>query len=833
MQRRVVFVVALVVVLAGIAGWCAWSLAPSITPLGSVHERSDGSAVAVVPRAGNRQEPPAPRHERNVPEVPPVFVRVVDERGAPVAGADVTLDVSAAIVAAEAPLPFDVEVRLANALRVRTGDDGVARLVTDATRARVVARAGERFGERVVQFDDPWCDTPELRIAPDRNVEIVVIGPEGEPRANVPVDADFPLRERGFDDHVRTLELPFSDANGRVMLWHVQSLGFWPDVEPVVTLRARVLGAPSTDVRVALAGALVEPVRVPCSPHGSIRVRTLVAPGVRNSGPYGPEILFDGATGRMKPVDSCAECVFTPLALAREWRIEAIGFPKAERSLMRDGEVVDVDLVATSLPVVVRLLRPDGRVAAHESIRLGSHESPPGSTNAEGLLGLVLLPELTGTSTTLFAPTLNASIDIDTEGRRPDARGVVDLGVVQLKPRQQAEPVLVEGRVIDATTGRPVSATVTTELEDELDVESSAGTFRIRGNVRDAMPLEVRRPGYAGQRLVVRPGDRDVVIALHKFPHLVVTMLVDPGINLAAIAARLRYSFADHDLFDAQRTVIGDRRIDCIFDVETDDDITLEVQGAWFRGLWHESGSGPPPLAVVPRRDWGGEAAGFAVTVDLRGAVEQVSISATPRTTSALLFTRGASTSGRWDRLLLDDPTYIIVPRGVRLDGIAIPRRGFACEAMLAPGANEVTLPPGARIVVTVEDLPKEKDVPRFELRLYLLERREPLLDRLADDGEEEFVHDATPWPQHGETLLWERFVMGELVSPTTAEPRRQFIFEAPCRGRFAAIPYFGDVPVLDAAVPIEVSKAGESISATVRLDTERVRAALRAGERR
>src|SRR5678809_955796 len=104
---------------------------------------------------------PSLAREQGVPVAQPALVRIVDERGAPVAEAEVTFDVSAELVDDSRWLPFDVEQRLANAVRVRSGDDGVARLASDALRARVIARHGERFGQGVVEFADPWCDLPE------------------------------------------------------------------------------------------------------------------------------------------------------------------------------------------------------------------------------------------------------------------------------------------------------------------------------------------------------------------------------------------------------------------------------------------------------------------------------------------------------------------------------------------------------------------------------------------------------------------------------------------------------------------------------------------------
>ena len=54
---------------------------------------------------------------------------------------------------------------------------------------------------------------------------------------------------------------------------------------------------------------------------------------------------------RFASTDSCAERLFRALAVGREWRIGALGFPDADRTLVRDGEIVDVGV---PFPVLAR-----------------------------------------------------------------------------------------------------------------------------------------------------------------------------------------------------------------------------------------------------------------------------------------------------------------------------------------------------------------------------------------------------------------------------------------------------------------------------------------------
>lgn len=199
-------------------------------------------------------------------------VLVLDEQAKPVPDAAVAFRSLDDGVAVE-ELSVDLELAFAALPRVLTDANGVAALPTGLAAITAVARAGERFGAAVLEFDDPRVGDPILWIAPDRTVQMVVRGEDGKPRGGVPVEARPPQSRAqeldGFRRLVRagTIRAGVSDGDGRLTLHHAQCLCSWNRAQPTLRLRALVAGAETPVVEVDLRRPQPEP-PVQSSPLG-------------------------------------------------------------------------------------------------------------------------------------------------------------------------------------------------------------------------------------------------------------------------------------------------------------------------------------------------------------------------------------------------------------------------------------------------------------------------------------------------------------------------------------------------------------------------------------
>jgi hypothetical protein len=766
------------------------------------------------------------RLDRTVPPLPPPFVRIVDENGAPVGGALVRCDGAADLLAAHLPLPFDVEARLAPAPLATSAADGTAALPIEAATAFVVARAGERFGCGVLAFDDPLLGLPELRVAPDRNLHLVVTGPHGEPRANVPIEVAFAQREGRVDDGLTKRRLPFSDREGVVMLWHAQSLEFRAGAEPAVELRPVVLGAEPPPVRVCLAQAGDERIVVPCPAHGRIRVRAWVAPGVPNQATVHPTMDADSEEWALiAPGASAAEWLVCPVALGLRPTLAPGNWNGAEcEGPVHDGQEVFVDLLPPSgyQPIRVRLLRSDGRPCAKQQIEIdpGTPLGTSGAqvtTDSDGQACFVYSVEsqiVNGHIMVLHAPALDAWAQIETpaEPSAPDA--VLDLGAVRLLAHAPL-PLLASGLVIDAATGRPVRGQVDgLEASGRSDTQWAGidGAFELRGEgtIRE---IQASAAGYETAK-IVNPGARGIVLALRRKPQLHVTVLVDPDISVQALAVRLR----DEDcLVPPSRTITQPGQVTCVFTLWEAPALYLQVDGGWFGGndrlRDYSEQDGPPPLAEVERHAWRKAGEDYHAEVDLRDRLDQIAVAITGPHSDGALHVRAAGTTSPRARLPLAPRVLLAVPRGGSIDALAFPSGGCARAATLTPGENTIAIGEPMQVQVEVQAPPATP----ASIGVHALQ-------------EFPFENPALPCPQTLEELttvpaVWDYDIV---LRAEVEDGRASVRLNSP--GTYLLVPYVGarSVPLLESAVAVHVATAGEVVRATIRLDSEKVRALLR-----
>jgi len=252
------------------------------------------------------------------------------------------------------------------------------------------------------------------------------------------------------------------------------------------------------------------------------------------------------------------------------------------------------------------------------------------------------------------------------------------------------------------------------------------------------------------------------------------------------------------------------------------EDLLLEVHGASF--AVESAGELPTPLARVPRSLWQENGHGLAATVDLRGLVEQVSVRVREvdgSSVAARLWFR-APQDAKWAPVGETSRASVIVFRGSQLEAIAVPSLGHFARAWLRPGENTMVIPDPATVTVSVQGVPREMTAWRVRVNLCILVRREPGLDALSRSEDE-------PWPANGEDAMG--LVRNHKCDAMTIT-NGTGILELPCCGSYVAMPVVqageASVPLLDAAVPVEVTAPGAHLEAMIRIDPERVRAALR-----
>jgi len=808
-----------VVLLVCLAAWQGWGapnrvFAPrgrgEVTPAvaSGPTAKTDAAAAEVV----------AAEREPLVPAEPALsqLVRVVDEHGAPVADAEVVF--TATRLVGTAPQD-DIEAELADLPRYHSGSDGLVVLPTAAGRLLVCARKDSRFG--VCRVDPGVLEpVPEVVLEADRNLHLRVVGPDGAPRAGVPVALRFQSGET-LSSTATTEERRNADDAGLVTVWHAQTLPFWDRNRRVLEVSAFVFGTGSPIVRVSLHEAVPARIDVPCPARGALLVRARLANGEPCHWRIGGEVqCVDPATRAnadwLAWHANAGEGLVGPLVLGRRWKLSSSGFTSTTcDGPTADGEQVSVDLVlaeGTRLATIV-LLWPDGSPAARAEVTFGRW-----GTATAGVDGRIWFPVAEAGRQECFrtyAPDTILRVDMPDDA----GGGHLDLGVRRLLPVEQL--VLVRGSVVDAATGRGVAVALAVGTSrggaEWIAMSDWDGTFVVedQGAPEAVVRIVVDDRDYERTEVTVPGGARDVRLELRRLPRVVATVLVDDDVMLSTLSCFVnRGGRAVHVSTGYERA--GCLRICCVLSAwegAAATDTAFEVWGAWAL---------PPPWRV-PFGDWRPVDGGYLVNLDLRGQLQNVLVTSQLAGAAAglrCLFVRGDD-SGKWVDIASGARPGFVAPAGAAYDAIAVPEHAFPVRARLAAGENVLDLPPPATIAVRAEGWP---DDVRGTVCLCQLTWAEPLLDELAAAG----VLDAEQRPRSPETESQWFSPRSDVARPIGAD----MAFSVVCRGRYRLVPWVahedGARPLLDAAVDVEVTTPGQRLDVPLRVDADRVRAAGR-----
>ena len=769
---------------------------------------------------------------------PSARLRILDERGEPVADAEVVCDETAKAYRDWPPAARPP----ASVPRVRSDATGLVHLPAALARAFVVAWAGERYGEGHVDFDDPLVPVPELRIAPDRTVHIAVVSPRGAPVPNVPVQYRYQSREAIVDEGKHRHLLPRTDAQGRVTLWHAQQLDFWDRTRTGLEVRALVYGADQPFVKLDLAEPPPELLTVVCPDHGSLRVRGWLEPGVPLPGELDPSVSYDGgpdlpggASDLLLPGNSPAERVVHPLALERRFQVGAVQCgERTSEELRRAGQEGVVDLFAGRNLSFGRLqlVLPDGSPCAAQSVSVRGRNEFRLSTDAQGFLQLPLTSRAQRVQLQVAALRLFGWFEqpkaVSGQGR------VVALGILRLQPMQR----LAQGRLVEAETGRPLQGSVTAisvgagnepDMRNRQSSTATAadGAFELWGSLTGKLSLRGSSKRYAGGSLAIEAGASDLVLELRRARQLDALVLVDPGVTVSGMEVRVGTGSGNSGY---GRGTMEPGQLRYRFDLPEHDDVTLEVL------CEHEVET----LASVPLAQWQAVDGGFQATVDLRGKVAnlEVTITQTPaepevagwlaaaggglELSLGCLYARPAGTRLPLRDVWFDHHFVLAVNKTSAYEAIA--ERDGSCErVVLRPGHNRIELPAPTVVRCTIEGLPAEAEIADVSVQVLRLATYEPLYEQLVAAGQAEAGPPTLPMPTTA--AAWNDF---QGWSETAGLQAGGALHILPTRGSYVAIPVVGDQPLLAAAVPFEVREAVTKMRVALRVTPEQLQAVRR-----
>jgi hypothetical protein len=747
-------------------------------------------------------------------------VRIQDESGKPVGNASVHFDTSEELDA-KTPVSFDVEARLASTQAVTSTADGIALLPTNSARAFVVARAGEQFGAAYLEFDSLLFETPTLTIRRDRTLHLVVVSSSGQPYANVPVELAYEGNAGG--KHRQARELPRSGARGEITVWHAQTFDFYDPAHAAVTLRALVAGARTTPVQVRLDEPPSEPIAIECPPHGAVEVHAWIRPGMANSMPT--ERLLWSPTQKeialVQPGATPAKWMLHPVALRTAWTAAAMGFEAAEvPELMRDGDTASVDILldAEWIGVTAIVLQPDGQPGRSLDVEIRMLVQIGGRyrTDPEGRVTF-LAPRADGDAEFRGDASQSATASWSKPG---ETESLLDLGRVQLS----FAPLVVSGQVVDATTKQPIRAHL--ELTGEAGgwlrgAAKMRGDFELHSSsLKAPFALSASSPGYLSTTRTGLTNGQSLVLELHRARLLRATVLADAPM-LPRLSGTLFFHSENTPAFAQEQAGAS---LHCACELPNQNEATFDVLDT----------SGFLLLRIAPDQ-WVPTHYGYQVIGDLRSKLTAATLTCAHQD--------GRPPEGRlWLRIRKDTPWVehtlqpqrdLAYPVGSKVEAIAAPWSGPAQHVTLVAGENHLVLEPAFQARVVVPKLPGELAQTPISVRMACLTTREPLLDRLASDGVQLDDRNAQPWPTTAQAL---DALLGWSVDAQLDDNRA--CFTVPHRGSYLAVPYVGtrekdDAPIawhclLDAAIAIEITTPGDTVEATVRLDVDRVRSALR-----
>jgi hypothetical protein len=140
---------------------------------------------------------------------------------------------------------------------------------------------------------------------------------------------------------------------------------------------------------------------------------------------------------------------------------------------------------------------------------------------------------------------------------------------------------------------------------------------------------------------------------------------------------------------------------------------------------------------------------------------------------------------------------------------------------------NTIDVPPPSVVQLGFAGMPPEHADHARGVQVYRIVRREPLLDELVAAGLDVDPGAVQHWPRSAADL--EEMERAGTEQRWGEGPLR---FSLRRRGSYVAVPFVDankkQVAFLDAAVALEITTPGAVVDATIRLDPERVRAALR-----
>lgn len=770
-------------------------------------------------------------------------VLVLDEQAKPVPNAAVAFRSLDDGVAVEA-LSVDLELAFAALPRVRTDANGVAALPTGLAAITAVARAGERFGAGVLEFDDPRVGDPILWIAPDRTVQMVVRGEDGKPRGGVPVEAR-PAESRaqeldGFRRVIRagTIRAGVSDGDGRLTLHHAQCLCSWNRAQPTLRLRALVASAETPFVEVDLRRPQPEPIVLRCPPFGLLAAHRWLDEDTRD----GLWLRLQAYLLQPKdafPVELAGESTASrgriwtsyPAALGHRWLLyDASGSWEVDGPT-RDGQTVRVDLhdrnaasFDARVMVTAVLEGPDGSPCVRAVVALAEpHDEHSYGTNwtSTDEFGRVQFgvewrssePELV-----LFVPSQKLVVRRALVGDEKKATKL-DLGRLRLQPAR----FVCSGGLVDAATRLPVRGKVSVRGV-ALHVPTAAdGTFAIWELPRadtlagrsGTLTVSGSSWGWPEKERAVEVGAKDVEIAFERPLILRYAALVDPwidwfhavravhadGTELSLCGMRSRAGLLEYaERLLADRLDPKDWRIEVVCD-------------------------GLLVLQTKPGEGFERTLDGLKVTVDLRGKLAEFYLRLTKWFAwpgAHELFVREQGQAGPWRAAVIDRSWARVLGRpGTRLEAILCPYRTPPTRALLlADQETVVDLPAAPVLEVDVQAPGVAAD--RLRAKVLLLERREPAADALESEGGQDlWKNPKRRWPM----ALAEFEAADEadpMFAPLTLQDGR-FRTEVPRLGVYVVVPYLVDGRdrrmLLDQAVVVEAKQSGEVVRGAMRID--------------
>lgn len=777
---------------------------------------------------------------------------VVDENDTPVANADVAFLAKPPVGSIEDPT-VDCEPWFAGEPRHRTGADGVVGLPTDLARVAAMARAGERFGAAWLAFDDRSFALPILRIAPDRHVHVLVRGPDHEPRRGVPIEvAPSASRWEEFRGWHRD-DVMGTDTEGRLTLWHAQRLCEWDPEHPRLELRAHVIGAASPSLALDLRQPLADPVVLDAPASGQIVVRQWIAKGIPDDAL--PDVRawrladYDGESGDVAfGVSSMArqgEWCSRPVALGNTWRVYVRDQVVDVAGPTRDGEQVGIDVIEPPSPklgekrvsATVTLEWPDGTPCANETVHLSDPwYAQVGTTrcvrtDAHGRVGFVALRS--GWFEFYVARTnLVANLPMPEATATP---GILDLGTLRLRsPR-----LLAAGRVVDATTHMPVRAKI--ELRGDLWIPewqtNADGSFAVwddpTATSRTGTNLEIEVTpqscgypgafGYVGGKRAFTLGAQDLVLALERTRMLRCTLLVDPhlGTDAIEVACHGTDGGADGWVQGSRRARSG--RIDYSWEIPA----SATDPAQWRLSI--AGGDELPPLCTVPGSAFRPNPDGYEVEVDLRGQLAEFDLFAAgledmPYQGSFLVRTLGSNEP--WRKQVLHRHSTVVARKGTQVEAVICPRRSPCARIVLSEGTTQFTPQPPVfelefHSPVVADDL--------LDVDVLRLERQEPWLDEVERGGfQDASKSERLTWPMTKEQI--ESASSNAVVDFARVGGVQRINVDR--LGRYAFVPCLRSkerptVYFPESAVILEAKVPGEVLRATLRVDPEKVRAAL------